>query len=399
VPVSPSRSSQPAHRRGDGARPGDLEKEAPLSGSGRRGPLRVVVDGLPARGTSIGIALQHLLQGWTELGEGDELHVVMPEDGEVELPAGISPVPVALGRRPYLARVRAQSTVIPRLCRSVGADALLAVLPTTTVTPLPCPRIVIAHDLRYELRPEQFARRARVVRKVSYDIGYRQADAIVCVSGRTRDDLLAVHPYLRGRRVHVVHHGADHVHGWARRTGGDPYALAFGQWANKNVDLVLEAWQLLHKRGHDVPLVIVGLPQPFRVHVTARAAQLGLAGKVHPLPWLDSAEFESTFASSALVVFPSDFEGFGLPAVEAMHLGIPLVVSADPALLEVTGGLASVMEGSGAEALADAVERARTAGPADLEAARAHAAAFTWRRAAAEMRAVVLETVAAGERA
>ncbi|NHA01524.1 glycosyltransferase family 4 protein [Nocardioides sp. W3-2-3] len=56
------------------------------------------------------------------------------------------------------------------------------------------------------------------------------------------------------------------------------------------------------------------------------------------MPWLDDDAFQRCFAGAGLIVFPSDFEGFGLPAAEALRLGIPLVVSADEALAEVTGG-------------------------------------------------------------
>src|SRR5436305_1690780 len=71
-------------------------------------------------------------------------------------------------------------------------------------------------------------------------------------------------------------------------------------------------------------------------------AKRGITASVELLPWLSDAEFESNFAGAALILFPSDVEGFGLPAIEAMLLGIPVVVSDDPALVEVTGGHAVV---------------------------------------------------------
>jgi hypothetical protein len=72
-----------------------------------------------------------------------------------------------------------------------------------------------------------------------------------------------------------------------------------------------------------------------------------------------------------------------------MRLGIPVVVTPDPALLEVTGGLATVMDGWDAAALARAVPVARQQGTADLERGVHHASAFTWRRTASEVRAVL----------
>ncbi len=111
-------------------------------------------------------------------------------------------------------------------------------------------------------------------------------------------------------------------------------------------------------------------------------------------PWLPIEDFRATFASASLVVFPSDFEGFGLPAAEAMRLQIPVVISPDLALLEITDGHGAVMEDASPEALVRAVETARAMTPADLQAARAHAQQFTWSNFAHSTRWLLAETVA-----
>ncbi len=167
-------------------------------------------------------------------------------------------------------------------------------------------------------------------------------------------------------------------------SGGAEYALAFGQWGNKNVGLVLDAWARLQRDGGDPPpLVIVGLPEAERAKVRADATARGLGELVTVKPWLDPDEFRRQFTGASLVVFPSDYEGFGLPALEAMRLGIPVVVTPDPALFEVTGGLATVMDGWDAAALARAVPVARSLRAEDLERGVKHASAFTWGRTAA----------------
>ena len=281
---------------------------------------------------------------------------------------------------------------MPALCRRLGADALLGVTPATTMAPLPCPRVIIALDIRHELRPQQFSLRRRLLRRISYGIGYRQADAIVCISQRTHDDLLAAHPFLRSRRVTVAQLGADHVLTWPPRRPGPEYALAFGQWGNKNVDVVLDAWAILRSRSEATPLVVVGLPAEGQAAVEAGAAARGIGDLVTVRPWLSPLEFQQQFTSASLVVLPSDFEGFGLPAVEAMRLGIPVVVTPDPALLEVTGGLATVMDGWDAASLARAVPQARQTSDQDLEAGVEHAATFTWQRTATNVREALVDT-------
>jgi glycosyltransferase involved in cell wall biosynthesis len=241
------------------------------------------------------------------------------------------------------------------------------------------------------MRPHQFSYRTRVLRGVSYGLGYRRADAIVTISHRTREDLLRVHPWLRRQTVTVAQLGADHVLQWPHaEAGGPPYALAFGQWGNKNVGLVLDAWAVLRDREEEpLPLVIVGLPEADRARVQADVAARGLSDVVTVQGWLDAGAFQRRFTGASLVVFPSDYEGFGLPALEAMRLGIPVVVTPDPALFEVTGGLATVMDGWDAAALARAVPVARRLSAEDLERGVKHAAEFTWRRTAADVRATL----------
>jgi glycosyltransferase involved in cell wall biosynthesis len=354
--------------------------------------MRVLFDGLPITGSSLAIVVQHLLAGWREFQPDDELHIVLGPGAELSIPEGVTVHPTRFGRSAAFSRVRHQTFTVPRLARRIGADVVFGVLPTTTMAPLPCPRVIMAYDIRHELRPEQFSRANLIQRRFSYRWG--QADGIACISGRTRTDLLASRPWLADRPVVVTHLGADHVDSWQRPADAGEYALAFGQYGNKNVDLVLDAWALLHASGDARPLRLVGLNGESRQAVTTRVHELGLDGVVAPSPWLSEQDFRHVFAGAGLVVFPSDFEGFGLPAVEAMRLGIPVAITPDPALLEVTSGHAAVMDGWDAPALADAVRRASAFTPADTAAARLHAAPFTWAHTAAGVRQLITDVKA-----
>jgi glycosyltransferase involved in cell wall biosynthesis len=348
--------------------------------------MRVVIDGVPIRGTSLGIVVENLLRGWDELDCGDDLHIVTGPDAGLTVPTPVTVHPIRLGDWPFVSRLRAQNVTVPRLCRELNADIMLGVVPATTIGPLPCPRAIIALDLRHELRPEQFSTSARLIRRASYAMGYHQASAIACISERTRHDLLTAHPRLRQRLVRVAPLGTDHVLRWPPKEPGGEFALAFGQWGNKNVDLVIDAWAILHARGETLPLVLVGLPAGAREGVQSKVNGLRLSDVVTVLPWLADQQFHQLFASASLVVFPSDFEGFGLPAAEAMRLGIPVVITPDPALQEVTGGHATVMDGWGPESLVRALPRARALSLAERADATTHASRFTWRRTAADVR-------------
>lgn len=351
--------------------------------------MRIVIDGLPIRGQSLAIVVEHLLEGWVALHNGDELHLVVGPDAELGIPAEVNVHRVRFGKNHSISRMRAQTFALPRLCRRLSADVMLGTLATTTMSPLSCPRAIIAYDLRHELRPEQFSTRARILRTRSYSIGYRQADAIICISERTRQDLLTSRPWLARRSIGVAHLGSDHVDAWPARTNGGPYAIAFGQYGNKNVDLVIDAWALLRGRGNELPLVLVGLSSAARLECQEKVDRLGLASQVSLQPWLSDEQFRERFVSSSMVVFPSDFEGFGMPAVEAMRRGIPVVITPEQALLEVCDGHATVMNGWDVQALADAVAIAQRIKTQATEAALVHATTFTWARTAEQTRATL----------
>jgi hypothetical protein len=299
--------------------------------------MRVVVDAIPITGSSTAIVTEHLLRAWADLKTDDEIHVVTGPNATFGVSSTLHVHRVPYGRIPMLHRLWAQSVTIPRLARKINADIVLGLIASTTITPLPCPRSIVVHDMRHELRPDQFAGHTLLFKRVSYWLGYRQARAIACISERTKYDLLSTHPNLKRTLVRVVHHGADHTAQWPARTPGPDYAIAF--------------------------------------------------------PWLPHREYQAYFTSASVVVFPSDFEGFGLPAIEAMALGIPLVITPDAALLEVTGGHAVTLPGESPAALAEAVVEAGRLSPRALQDARTHAGQFTWARSATALRAMLLDAV------
>jgi glycosyltransferase involved in cell wall biosynthesis len=363
--------------------------------------VRVVIDAIPVVPFGgYAVTLQALLGGWGRLGTDDELHVLLGAGVELELPGSVDVHRFRVGRPELARRILVQSRAARRVCREVDADVLLAAIPTTAVTSAGCPKVITVHDLRHEILPQQFSRGRRLLRKLSYGIAYRQAAGVICISERTRMDLLRARPWLRDKPVFTVHWAADHVDAWPRRdpAGDGGYALAFGHFPNKAAERVVDAWEILQARGEARPLVLVGLSGPERERILQRLRATGLDELITPLPWLDSEQFHSRFASSGLIVFPSDFEGFGLPAVEAMRLGIPLVISADPALLEVTGGNATVVAEDDPESLARAVSAAWATPQRDLERARAHVDRG-WEDVARETRAALAQVTESSRQA
>ena len=352
--------------------------------------MKLLVDAMCAEYGGIRTYVDHLLAGWGELFPDDEVHVALRVGSTLTVGSGVRhelPVhgPDVVGR-PV-----AQTRALPRLARSLAVDAVLATAPTTTVRRVGAPLCVVVLDLRHELRPEQFSRGRRLLRDVSYGRSYALADGFIAISQRSLDDLHRLHPSTARRPSYVVHLGGDHVLTWPapRRTGP---SVGFAHHSNKNPDLLFEAWSLLAADpGGAPPLKLLGVGSARREEMAAHVDSLGLADRVELAPFLPDEEFQRVLAESAMVVFPSDFEGFGLPVVEGMLLGKPVVLGPEPATNEVAGGHAAVAADWTPAALADAVRRAGAMTDADLEAARAWAATFTWERTIRQTRAALAE--------
>jgi glycosyltransferase involved in cell wall biosynthesis len=352
--------------------------------------VKVVVDAVGVRPGSAAIVVGNLVRGWTLAAPADELVVVSDGPPDFPVPAGVDVDMIGPRDASVLARLRMRSLGVRRACRRHGADVAVSGVTASAFLGTGCPSGAIVYDLRHELRPAQFSRLRRLSRRLLYGWTFRRADALLCISERTRGDLVARRPRLRAKsRAALL--GADHAADWRPGAGAGTYVLAFGHFANKNVEGVLSAWQLAAPEHPHLTLRVCGLGGAGRTSASALVDALGLSGRVELLPWLTDAEFESVFAGARCVLFPSDFEGFGLPAVEAMLLGVPVVVSTDPALAEVTAGHAVVAPDERPETLAKAIDEALGLDEARLAAARAHAATFTWERTAR----IVRETLVA----
>jgi glycosyltransferase involved in cell wall biosynthesis len=340
--------------------------------------VRILVEVMAADFGGIRTYAENLLRAWPEQHREDELVVVVPEGSTMPTYAH-SRREVRVPRPAVAGRPWVQTTTVRRLAREERVDAVLATMPVTSLVRSDIPTAVVVHDLRHEIRPEQFSRGRRLLRRMSYNRGYGVADGFVAVSQRTLDDLQQLHPRLAAKPVAVIHHGADHVLQWPGTPGSGP-AITFAHHTNKNQDLVIDGWADGLARGLDLPpLTMLGVGGA-RDRLTQEIEDRELTGLITLAPFLPEPEFQRLMKSTSMVVFPSDFEGFGLPVVEGMLLGAPVVIGPERATQEVAGGFASVLSDWTPSALADAVVRAAGFDDAHREHARAHAAEFTWAR-------------------
>ncbi len=166
----------------------------------------------------------------------------------------------------------------------------------------------------------------------------------------------------------------------------------------KNVGALLDAYaRLLAKRPSTPPLVLAGGATAAAADWLARLERAPLAGHVTHLGYVPDARREELYRSARVLVLPSLDEGFGLPALEAMSAGVPVIVSSRGSLPEVAGGAGAEIDPSDVPALADAIERAVVDQRWATEAAHAglaRARTFTWTESAHTLHRAYLDATA-----
>lgn len=263
-------------------------------------------------------------------------------------------VPVPGGR--HANRFVQEAAVLPRYARDL--DTLLL---GNYFTPPVMPRVRLAtiiHDLQQVHMPDNFSAQKRLWMRLSQLATMRLADAVITLSGFSRDDILEVYGSRFEDKVHVIpnpivwsryEQSGEPLHG--RWTEGWPYLLSVSaQYPHKNLETLIRAFSLFHTRLPDVRLVLVG-QRASRLTGTARQSQvetliggLELEDAVILTGFVDDAELGEWYRHASLFVFPSLFEGFGMPPVEAMGMGVPTLTTRCGSLPEVTMELAQYVD-------------------------------------------------------
>ncbi|MFN9646317.1 MAG: glycosyltransferase family 4 protein [Cyanobacteriota bacterium] len=309
--------------------------------------------------------------------------------GSLPIPPNLSP---EHGRRGHLARLLWTQNQLPRLLRATGAPLLLSPLPEAPLL-RGVRSVVLAHDLLPLRHPQPGP-------LLAYHLAYvplvlHRAARVLCNSEATARE---VHERLGvpSRRLVPLRLGFDPGRlrplGWRR----EPFFLVLGRHdPHKNLARVLQAFAALNDPGGETRLLLVGPPDGRATpRLQTLAKEMGIASRCVWIPWVSDAERLELLNRCRALLLVSLWEGFGLPALEAMACGAPVIAARAGALPEVVGEAALLVDPRNPAAIAAAMERLDRepglAGALGL-AGEQRARAFRWDQAAGEVLAVLRE--------
>jgi glycosyltransferase involved in cell wall biosynthesis len=360
--------------------------------------MRIAFDGTTLRPgrTGVGYYTEHLLQHLSRESAGDELVVI--SNRPVDVTRALAPHIRIVSSRRRVPRMVWMQTLAPRLLRELGADVVHF---TNGMIPVasPIPTVVTIHDMSLTMYPRYHPLRRVLLNRPFVNLAARRADAVITVSQSAKRDIVRLYN-LPADRVHVVHEAAapsfrrvadpaelDRVR---RRYGlADRFVLYVGTIEpRKNLRQLLEGFAARHKRG-DLPhqLVCAGPYGWLSGDIQQRIERLKVRDAIRFTGYVPFDDLPALYTLAEMFVFPSLYEGFGLPVIEAMASGTPVITGLVPALAEVAGGAIEHVPQLEPDALGEAmVALARNPDRrAQLSAmGLARSRAFSWERAARE---------------
>jgi glycosyltransferase involved in cell wall biosynthesis len=258
-------------------------------------------------------------------------------------------------------RIVYQNTILPLYLRAIGADAFLA---TCNVLPLGCPlpTVVVVQSLQYFDYRQAFGTVRGAYLRAAVKHAGRHAGAMICVSESARRDLMRL-TGLNGERVKVVRHGVSPVISGYRgvvEPASPPYVLCVATlYQYKNLERLIQAFKSF-KMSTAAPhrLRIIGGAGDMSIdELVLFSRRAGVGDQVDLIGPVLHHQMAIEYARASAFVYPSLAETFGLPPLEAMTIGVPVVASRVGPIPEVVGNAAELVDPLSIEDIARGIKR------------------------------------------
>ena len=358
-------------------------------------PRRIGVNALYLIPGAVGgteIYLRELLAALGRIDTTNEYFVFTNQETEADLvprQPNFQWKPQALHARSRPVRILWEQTVLPLEASRYKIDVLFNPGFTAPIF-APCPCVTVFHDLQHKRHPEHFRWFDLPFWRLFLWASAHRSQKLIAVSEATRADLL--HFYrLPETSVVVIPHGVDSALSELHRFQTEPVVLCVSTLhPHKNLERLIRVYA---RKKRDYRLVIAGF-RGFRAQAVEKlVSDLALGEFVEITGWIGRQELYRWYDRALAFVYPSTFEGFGMPVLEAMAAGVPVACSDIAPLRDVAGDTALYFDPLDEDALAVALDRIVSDEPLRARLAlegRERARGFTWERSAARTLEVLL---------
>jgi glycosyltransferase involved in cell wall biosynthesis len=327
-----------------------------------------------------------------------ENHSLFQKDMSGHPQVDLYPLPCPAARRPL--RIVMEQILLPYAVRKAQVEVLWSPGYTAPAC-CPVPQAVTVCDLQYKSHPEDMSWIERITLDILVRTACRRCQAILSISEFSRQELLR-HGFASADKVHAVLLGVspqEESTSEKRKTLVEhlglrsPFLLCVAHtYPHKKVDTLIAAFALLQQQiPHD--LVLVGKGRRGEESVQKSLQQLEQPQRVHRLQGLSGEEMQALYQQAALFILPSHYEGFGLPVIEALAAGLPVLTTTKASLPEVGGAAALYVDQAEAHSLANTIQDILNLSPkarwTRIQEGQDWAKNFTWERTARQTLAVL----------
>lgn len=325
-----------------------------------------------------------------------EHHIVLLTCWQKEkLPSEIRDASIVIEVHPYIAsqplNLLRQNAILHARVKAHRVDLVFNPNPVGGVLTT-APKIFVAHDLYFNVSPSSYKWHHRLWWNIFFPLAGRSSAAMLCVSSNTAADVKRYHPTLAPKTQVVLEAPCLDVSSTAARSAEKFGLFVANVSPNKGGQTLVHAMSILASQGKNHHILHVGSDDQGRFPAYASHVPDGTGAYPKSLGHVSVEALSELYATARYLAFPSHFEGFGLPVLEAQAHGLPVIASDLPVLREVAGEGALYFPVGDAQALADGIEALNNDNTlfAELSAkALKNASRFSWDKAAKETNALI----------